>query len=105
LVRERAHQRTGNRAGNRASKRDKDDLDDGAVEELLFGWFEGRNREGRKQRAIRCLQSSFSPIISDQKTILTRIFHYVPCATDNDSLRARRDVFILTHILSREQVS
>ncbi len=31
------------------------DLDDGTVEELLFGWFEGRNREGRKQRSSRCL--------------------------------------------------
>jgi len=30
--------------------RGKLDLDDGAVEELLFGWFEGRNREGRKPK-------------------------------------------------------
>ncbi len=30
--------------------RGKRDLDDGAVEELLFGWFEGRNREGRKTK-------------------------------------------------------
>jgi hypothetical protein len=85
-------------------KRD-DDLDDGAVEELLFGWFEGRNKEGRKQRSCRCLQSSFFPsiylnqlslsrdinypIFSDQINIFTRIFHIGHCATDNDSLRAR----------------
>jgi hypothetical protein len=28
----------------------EDDLDNGAVEELLFGWFEGWNREGRKAK-------------------------------------------------------
>jgi hypothetical protein len=33
----------------RDKKRD-DDLDDGAVEELLFGWFEGWIREGRKAK-------------------------------------------------------
>jgi hypothetical protein len=30
--------------------RGKRDLDDGAVEELLFGWFEGWNREGKKTK-------------------------------------------------------
>ncbi len=30
--------------------RRKRDLDDGAVEELLFGWFEGWNREGKKTK-------------------------------------------------------
>jgi hypothetical protein len=85
--------------------RGKIDLDDGAVEELLFGWFEDRNREGRKQRSCRWFQSSFSPsiylnqlslsrdinypIFSDQINIFTKIFHIVHCATDNDSLRAR----------------
>jgi hypothetical protein len=37
---------------SQASPGDKreDDLDDGAVEELLFGWFEGGNEDGKKQR-------------------------------------------------------
>ena len=39
--------------------RGKRDLDDGAVEELLFGWFEGRNREGRKTKI-----SSMNSILS-----------------------------------------
>jgi hypothetical protein len=30
--------------------RGKDDLDDDAAEELLFGWFESWNREGRKAK-------------------------------------------------------
>ncbi len=36
----------------------EDDLDD-AVEELLFGWFEGWNREGRKAKN-KSLNSIFS---------------------------------------------
>jgi hypothetical protein len=39
--------------------RGKRDLDDGAVEELLFGWFEGWNREGRKTKI-----SSMNSILS-----------------------------------------
>ncbi len=39
--------------------RDKRDLDDGAVEELLFGWFEGRNRGGRKTK-ISSMNSNLS---------------------------------------------
>ncbi len=37
--------------------RGKRDLDDGAVEELLFGWFEGWNREGKKTKisSVDCL--------------------------------------------------
>jgi hypothetical protein len=36
------------RARESGKARGKRDLDDGAVEELLFGWFEGWNREGTK---------------------------------------------------------
>jgi hypothetical protein len=36
------------RATDRARTGREDDLDDGAVEELLFGWFEGWNRGGEK---------------------------------------------------------
>jgi hypothetical protein len=43
-------------SGNARGKRD---LDDGAVEELLFGWFEGRNREGRKNKD---LINEFNPL-------------------------------------------
>ena len=39
--------------------RGKLDLDDGAVEELLFGWFEGWNREGRNTKI-----SSMNSILS-----------------------------------------
>ena len=42
-----AHVPTARQTGKARGKRD---LDDGAVEELLFGWFEGRNREGRKTK-------------------------------------------------------
>jgi hypothetical protein len=36
------------RATDRTRTGREDDLDDGAVEELLFGWFEGWNRWGEK---------------------------------------------------------
>ena len=36
------------RATDRTRTGREDDLDDGAVEELLFGWFEGWNRGGRE---------------------------------------------------------
>ncbi len=39
--------------------RGKLDLDDGAVEELLFGWFEGWNRE-RKKTKISSVNSILS---------------------------------------------
>ena len=39
--------------------RGKRDLDDGAVEELLFGWFEGWNREGKKTK-ISSVNSTLS---------------------------------------------
>jgi hypothetical protein len=38
----------------------QDDLDDGAVEELLFGWFEGKDREGENKDQVFVSQSSFS---------------------------------------------
>ncbi len=83
----------------------QDDLDDGAVEELLFGWFEGKDKEGEKQRSSRCPQYSLPPsiylnqlslsrdiiypIIIDQINIFTRIFHKVTLATVSDSLGTR----------------
>jgi hypothetical protein len=36
------------------------DLDDGAVEELLFGWFEGQNREGEQKHISVVFIPSFS---------------------------------------------
>jgi hypothetical protein len=47
------------RATEPSRTRGKRNLDDGAVEELLFGWFEGRNREGRKTKI-----SSMNSILS-----------------------------------------
>ncbi len=47
------------RAMEPGKARGKRDLDDGAVEELLFGWFEGWNREGRKAKI-----SSMNSILS-----------------------------------------
>ena len=47
------------RARESGKARGKRDLDDGAVEELLFGWFEGWNREGRKTKI-----SSMNSILS-----------------------------------------
>ncbi len=40
----------------------EDDLDDGAVEELLFGWLKGKTERGRKQRSCdRHSKTSLSP--------------------------------------------
>ena len=36
------------------------DLDDGAVEELLFGWFEGQNRGGEQKHISVVFIPSFS---------------------------------------------
>jgi len=47
------------KARQEGKARGKLDLDDGAVEELLFGWFEGRNREARKTKI-----SSMNSILS-----------------------------------------
>ena len=47
------------RATDRTRTGREDDLDDGAVEELLFGWFEGWNREGKKTKI-----SSLNSILS-----------------------------------------
>jgi hypothetical protein len=55
----------------------QDDLDDGAVEELLFGWFEGKDREGENKDQVVVSQSSFSsfylfkPIIFISRYYLT----------------------------------
>ena len=47
----------------------EDDLDDGAVEELLFGWFEGWNRGGEKATQLSVSFIPFFPFLVFQPII------------------------------------
>ena len=86
--------------------RGKRDLDDGAVEELLFGWFEGWNREGEKTKIssvnsilsfpfflfsdqLSLSRDIINPIVFDQINYLPGFHTRLLCATVNDSLRTR----------------